>query len=193
MNMSLEETKKALHCLAECRECTGSSCEYYMETNDVQMCDNVSIAKDTLEHIKWLEAVNTELQKKTDLETASRKFTESTEASLKSELELAKAFHQEAIAERDLKAVQIMKMEAEISDLKIELQGMRNAANGYKKECNGLSNLIQKARTEAVKKFAKKLKEEYPVEPMGYSGIGSLHSADGIHRKINKLLEEGDM
>lgn len=160
MNLSLEETKKALHCLAECRECKGSSCEYYMEINDVQMCDNVSIAKDTLEHIKWLEAVIAELQKKTDLETASRNLAEATEASLKSELELAKAFHQEAVAERDLKAVQIMKMEAEISDLKIELQAMRNAANGYKKECNRLVKSVPLARQFAFEEFAERLIEE---------------------------------
>lgn len=62
MNLTAEQTKQALQCLAICGECKESSCEYYTESNDVYMCDNISIAKDTLDYINRLEAENSRLQ-----------------------------------------------------------------------------------------------------------------------------------
>lgn len=55
MNIPAENIKKALNCLAQCEECKGSECDYYMDDNPVCDCDNVSIAKETLEYIKYLE------------------------------------------------------------------------------------------------------------------------------------------
>ena len=62
MQLTAEQIKQALQCLAKCGECKESSCEYYMESNDVCMCDNISIAKDTLDYINHLEAENGKLQ-----------------------------------------------------------------------------------------------------------------------------------
>ena len=46
------------------------------------------------------------------------------------------------------------------------------------------------AKAEAIKEFAERLKKEFPIEPMGYSGIGSMYSADGIRSNINYLVKE---
>lgn len=55
MNIPAENIKKALSCLAQCKECKGSECDYYMDDNPVCDCDNISIAKDVLDYIEYLE------------------------------------------------------------------------------------------------------------------------------------------
>lgn len=67
--------------------------------------------------------------------------------------------------------------QAEIEALKIENQALRGAANSYKIHYN-------KARTEAVKEFAERLKD-YAEECKrnGYDGIGS-HDIDDILKEM---------
>jgi predicted nuclease with TOPRIM domain len=53
-----------------------------------------------------------------------------------------------------------------------------------------LGKMYSEIRAEAIKEFAEKLRREFPIEPMGYSGIGSMYSADGIRSKVNSLVKE---
>lgn len=55
MNIPVEDIKKALSCLAQCKECKGTECDYYMEDNPVCNCDNIEIAKNALDYIEQLE------------------------------------------------------------------------------------------------------------------------------------------
>lgn len=140
MNPIGEQVKQALECLANCKECKESeSCEYYMQDNDVCMCDNISIARDTLDYINSLETENRTFQ------VENEKLRE-----VKEQLE------NDIINER----MNYENSQEQIANLNIELQAMRNAANGYKKECNKLSSLIPKARAEAVKEMAEILEQE---------------------------------
>lgn len=47
-----------------------------------------------------------------------------------------------------------------------------------------------KNKSAAIKEFAERLRRKFPIEPMGYSGIGSMYSADGIRSKIDNLVKE---
>ena len=42
----------------------------------------------------------------------------------------------------------------EVKHLKSEIKKLNNTVEAYKRECNKLSNLIQRARAEAVREFA---------------------------------------
>lgn len=54
------EIKKALECLAHCKECSETEdCQYYMENEN--LCDNISLAKNALDLINRLQAENERL------------------------------------------------------------------------------------------------------------------------------------
>ena len=56
MNIPPADIKRALSCLAQCNECSGSECDYYMDDNPVCNCDNIAIAKDAIDYIEQLES-----------------------------------------------------------------------------------------------------------------------------------------
>ena len=71
-----------------------------------------------------------------------------------------------------------------------EIERLQGLLDGWKTEAYKLSDSIDNIKSEAIKEFAEELRREFPIKPMGYSGIGSMYSADGIRSKINSLVKE---
>lgn len=97
---------------------------------------------------------------------SSKNLHEAEFESLKSELELAKAFHKEAVAERDLLNIQLKGANAEIERLEKRTE------------------MYHELRAEVVKEFAERLKDEIKDTRFAYEAEEQCECIDNLVKEM---------
>lgn len=98
-----------------------------------------------------------------DFVKSSRNLAEASVNTLKAELDLAKAFHKEAVSERDLLNIQLRKAKAENEALyKINAQSTEEISELRKELCKRQN--LEESFSKAVKQFDKRLEKTVKLE-----------------------------